>query len=82
MQVTSHQPRVTRIVTLGDPGCEFQAIHTEDSSGGHLVLFIDDDWKQWDAMVAAVGLYRAEQAAARRNGVGVPVAAERAGAEQ
>lgn len=61
MQVTSHRPRVSRIITFDDAETPFHSIRVEDAIGGELSMFISEDWSEWDAIVAKVAEYRAGQ---------------------
>jgi hypothetical protein len=62
MQVNVHNPTVTSIYTLSAVD-EFHTIELRDRNDGELSIFVKGDWSDWDALVEAVGMYRAEQAA-------------------
>lgn len=85
MNVTFNHAKLDHVAVIGgDENCPaFHSLRLVDRTGDRISLYVDYDWSDWDALVAKVAEYRAaEQAAARRNGVGVPVAVERAGVEQ
>lgn len=63
MRTDIHHPTVTSVETLSVdmPGREFHLIRFTDKAGGALDMFIDGDWKHWDAITAAIDAYRSDQ---------------------
>lgn len=60
MKTDVHHPVVNRVETLDCEAGPFHTIDITDNTGdGRLVLFIRDDWSDWDALVAKVSEYRA-----------------------
>ncbi len=53
-----HGPLVKRVRTLRTGT---HSIRLRDPRGGELVIFVAEDWSDWDAIVAAVNAHRTEQ---------------------
>jgi hypothetical protein len=62
VEIHAHHPVIKRIYTVeGDT--TFNLVRMSDDGGGELAVFLKADWSDWDALVEAVEIYRAEQAA-------------------